>query len=85
VEDRNRHQRSPPEAGNQAQKLRSRNQASTQGTAKYESSHPLPRALRALAHKAADHPDGPHPLADLGAVAARCEHPPSPRRAIHVP
>ena len=35
------------------------------GTAKYESSHPLPRALRAPAYKAADHQDRPHPTVEL--------------------
>ena len=42
----------------------------------------LPRALRALAHEAVVTEDGPHPLAELGAVAARCEHRRS-RRPCH--
>jgi hypothetical protein len=33
----------------------------------------LPRALRALANDAVVAEDGPHRLAELGAVAARCE------------
>jgi hypothetical protein len=37
----------------------------------FESPHPLPRALRALAHEAVVTEDGPHPRAELGAVAAR--------------
>jgi hypothetical protein len=45
----------------------------------------LIRLPRALAHKAADHQDGPHPPADLEAVAARCEPLVLADRATHVP
>jgi hypothetical protein len=42
----------------------------------------LPRVLWALAHETVVTEDGPHPLGELGAVAARCEHHRS-RRPCH--
>ena len=43
-------------------------------------SHPATVALRALAHEAVVTEDGPHPLAELGTIAARCK-----RRRSHGP
>jgi hypothetical protein len=43
-------------------------------------SHPATVTLRALAHEAVVTEDGPHPLAELGTIAARCK-----RRRSHGP